>query len=219
MLIFRQHAFRQSFRHVLQERVKRSDRLAKVKSRLRRRQATGKVFDDGSPDTVPEASGEYVTGRYIGSTTTRMPHRTHTTDSNYSRRIKNSGLGGFPMPLEALQWLAQRLFPEKAKKLKRFATTLQEHPDSDKRFTRLPFAVGRNSQFKNLSREQKDELGGVEYQASRLLLIIVVCVSLSMFMADYCTLHPFLSYRLLFSLHTSPSERPTPTSFSLNIVL
>lgn len=36
MLMVRQHAFRQSFRHVQNERVRRSTRIAKLRSRLRR---------------------------------------------------------------------------------------------------------------------------------------------------------------------------------------
>lgn len=37
--------------------------------------------------------------------------------------------------------------------------------------------VGRNSRFHDLTEEQMDELGGVEYRALRVLLIIVVAVS------------------------------------------
>ena len=40
--------------------------------------------------------------------------------------------------------------------------------------------VGRNSRFKDLTDEQMDELGGVEYRALKVLLIIVVGVSVSM---------------------------------------
>lgn len=37
--------------------------------------------------------------------------------------------------------------------------------------------VGRNSRFHGLTEEQVDELGGVEYRALRVLLIIVAAVS------------------------------------------
>lgn len=40
--------------------------------------------------------------------------------------------------------------------------------------------VGRNSQFKDLSTEQLEELGGVEYRALKVLMWIIPCVSPSL---------------------------------------
>jgi hypothetical protein len=40
-----------------------------------------------------------------------------------------------------------------------------------------PLGVGRNSSMWGLSKAQKEELGGIEYRASRLLMLIVCSVS------------------------------------------
>ena len=40
--------------------------------------------------------------------------------------------------------------------------------------------VGRNSHFHDLTEEQMEELGGIEYRALKALLIIVVGVSLGL---------------------------------------
>lgn len=37
--------------------------------------------------------------------------------------------------------------------------------------------LGRNSQFKNLTSEDRDALGGIEYRSLKLLLKIIVCKS------------------------------------------
>jgi hypothetical protein len=101
------------------------------------------------------------------------------TQTMRSDKTKNSGYGGFPMPLQLLHTIAQKLAPDATKKLQR--TVTQSHVESDKPptalFTSFPLKVGRNSLFLNLTKEQKEELGGVEYRASKLLLKIVYCVS------------------------------------------
>jgi hypothetical protein len=96
-----------------------------------------------------------------------------------SDRTKNSGYGGFPMPLELVQSIAQRLAPDATKKLQRTISQapVQSYNQPSTDFTSFPLEVGRNSLFLNLTKEQKDELGGIEYRASKLLLKVVCSVS------------------------------------------
>lgn len=84
------------------------------------------------------------------------------------------------MPLEILRNLAMRFTPSITKRLQR---TLSQAPVETTRQSTLGDAfasfkpqVGRNSLFLDLTSEQKEELGGVEYRASKLLLRIVYCV-------------------------------------------
>ena len=86
------------------------------------------------------------------------------------------------MPLEVLRTVAQRLAPDATKKLER---TLSQAPvattsqfGNHNTFASFIPRVGRNSTFLDLTREQKEELGGVEYRASKLLLKIVICVGI-----------------------------------------
>lgn len=103
------------------------------------------------------------------------------TQTMRSDRTKHTGLGGFPMPLEIIRSLAQKFAPEATKKLER---TYSQAPAETRNpptalFTSFPLKVGRNSLFLNLTQEQKDELGGIEYRASKLLLKVVYSVSRS----------------------------------------
>lgn len=93
-----------------------------------------------------------------------------------TRSIKHTGYGGFPTPLEMLKTIAYRLAPEKSAKLGRTLTQEPTTAQTNDELTGL--RVGRNSRFLKLTQEQKEELGGIEYRASRLLLVIVCCVSL-----------------------------------------
>jgi len=102
------------------------------------------------------------------------------TQTMRSDRTKHTGLGGFPMPLEIIRSLAQKFAPETTKKLER---TYSQAPVDTRTpptalFTSFPLKVGRNSLFLDLTQEQKDELGGIEYRASKLLLKVVYSVSL-----------------------------------------
>ena len=85
------------------------------------------------------------------------------------------------MPFEILRNIAMRFAPNTTKKLQR---TLSQAPIEtttqslvDDAFASFKPRVGRNSLFLGLTSEQKEELGGVEYRASKLLLRIVYCVS------------------------------------------
>jgi len=101
------------------------------------------------------------------------------TQTMRSDRTKRSGYGGFPTPVQILQSLAQRFAPETTKKLER---TYSQAPAETRQppaalFTSFPLKVGRNSLFLDLTKEQKEELGGIEYRASKLLLKVVYSVS------------------------------------------
>jgi len=96
-----------------------------------------------------------------------------------SDRTKRNGYGGFPTPLQILRSLAEKFAPETTKKLER---TYSQAPVESLNpptalFTSFPLKVGRNSLFLDLTQEQKDELGGIEYRASKLLLKVVYSVS------------------------------------------
>jgi hypothetical protein len=123
------------------------------------------------------------------------------------------GFGGFPMPHELLGMLFGWLFPRAQNKLKRTVTipvtttlgglgrTMSGAPstlgrrarggsisvaEGTKPVTYISFdaVVGRNSAFHLSTKEQLEELGGVEYRALNALLWLVASVS-NLFFSDF----------------------------------
>lgn len=104
-------------------------------------------------------------------------------------RTKHRGFGGFPMPLEILSAIFHWLFPRLERQLTRTVTiprtqtiASQAGPGAPPGARLVPYisfeaVVGRNSRFHQLTKEQLDELGGVEYRSLTALLWIVGAVS------------------------------------------
>jgi hypothetical protein len=102
-----------------------------------------------------------------------------------------SGFGGFPTPFELLKMLIDRFFPKAAMTVSRTMTmprtnsiagrgTINSGITEDQKevpYISFSAVVGRNSRFHDLTEEQMDELGGVEYRGLRVLLYIVIAVS------------------------------------------
>lgn len=103
-------------------------------------------------------------------------------------RTKHSGFGGFPMPHEIARDLFSHFFPKLQRKLTRTMTLPRITTLTSRRgevgvvgakpapYISFDAIVGRNSAFQQLTKEQQDELGGVEYRALKALLWIVAGV-------------------------------------------
>lgn len=118
--------------------------------------------------------------------------RTYSLKPSVSRTqdARLSGFGGFPTPFQLAKGLVQRVAPKASLSFGKTATmprtntisgrgTMATDGTQGKEVPYISFSavVGRNSRFTDLTDEQKDELGGVEYRALRVLLYIVVGVS------------------------------------------
>jgi Trk-type K+ transport system membrane component len=98
-----------------------------------------------------------------------------------------SGFGGFPSPFELIRMAIDRFFPKASMKVTRTMTMPRTNSiagrgtinsgmaEETKEVPYISFSavVGRNSRFHDLTEEQMDELGGVEYRGLRVLLYIV----------------------------------------------
>lgn len=109
------------------------------------------------------------------------------------RHAHPESFGGFPYPWTILSRMFRRLLPTLHQKLRRTmtmprtSTLLPQNGDPAAVLTgeetrRVPYisfsaSVGRNSTFHNLTDENIEELGGVEYRALTALLWIVPLVS------------------------------------------
>ncbi|KZT72263.1 hypothetical protein DAEQUDRAFT_26204 [Daedalea quercina L-15889] len=130
----------------------------------------------------------------ITSYPSRRTQRTHTL---------HSGFGGFPMPHEIFTSLMHRFFPKLEHKLTRTMTmprtqtivSQQSVAASGRPVTYISFdaVVGRNSEFKALTAEQLEELGGVEYRALGALLWIVGGYHILIQLLSWVAIAPYMS--------------------------
>jgi hypothetical protein len=97
------------------------------------------------------------------------------------------------MPSSLLNSIISKIFPRFKRHLSRTVTmpattslvsthTAQRTPPNSKSVPYISFntTVGHNSDFKNLTNQQLEELGGLEYRALNVLLWIVGAVSISL---------------------------------------
>ncbi|KAI8970814.1 cation transport protein-domain-containing protein [Trametes punicea] len=137
-----------------------------------------------------------------------MP-RTGTINTSAShtfppRRNVHRDFGGFPMPHEILSRLFSRAFPQLERKLTRTLTMPRTRTIASERGTLPPgtrpvsyisfeAVVGRNSVFQSLSREQLEELGGVEYRALTALLWLVAGYHIGLQLLAFVVIAPYMS--------------------------
>lgn len=120
--------------------------------------------------------------------TLTVPH-TNTTHTHQTIRNKHRGFGGFPMPHEIITRIVDYFFPSLKRQLTRTVTMPRTQTIASQHGEQLspgaipvPYIsfeaiVGRNSDFRELTNDQLEELGGVEYRGLTALLWIVGGVS------------------------------------------
>ncbi|KAJ6589897.1 cation transport protein-domain-containing protein [Mycena vulgaris] len=155
----------------------------------------------------------------------------HTTIHTYppGRRAKHSGFGGFPMPHEIARNLFSRFFPKLQRKLTRSMTLPRITTLASNRgeigvvgakpapYISFDAIVGRNSAFQQLTKEQQDELGGVEYRALKALLWIVAGYHIGVQLIAFTVIAPYMAQSRWAESFQQPKQHKNITStwFSL----
>ncbi|TFK50964.1 TrkH-domain-containing protein [Heliocybe sulcata] len=135
---------------------------------------------------------------------TMSAHTIHAPTYLNGVRTKHRGFGGFPMPHEILSRMFRYFFPQVQQKLQRtmtmpMTTTIAsqrgEVPAGVKPVPYISFdaIVGRNSAFYELTNEQLEELGGVEYRALNALLWIVALYHILVQGICFIIIGPYMS--------------------------
>ena len=167
----------------------RGDRLSHVQDvpRPRSIDRTATQNNDRRKSIDISNSACYLSGLLgsMGRPTMSIPHTTASRPAP-AIRTKHSGFGGFPMPHEIISAIFRRLFPKLERQLTRTVTiprtqTLASvrdaatRPEGTRFVSYISFGavVGRNSKFEKLSKDELEELGGVEYRGLTALLWIV----------------------------------------------
>ncbi|KAI0735704.1 TrkH-domain-containing protein [Earliella scabrosa] len=153
-----------------------------------------------APD--PRQAGTGVMRRRVPQPRRRtvlMPKIESTSANKHvlGQRPKDQGLGGFPGPFQLSARLARKYFPHVYKRLVSMTSITQPKAGSAKWLTESlgGLIIGRNSDFntEELSDDQLEELGGIEYQALVLLSYIVLCYFIGMQLIAFILIAPWLS--------------------------
>ncbi|GHJ86990.1 hypothetical protein NliqN6_3392 [Naganishia liquefaciens] len=133
-----------------------------------------------------------MTRRTAASSSGRILPATSTYDSSgfprtmtLNQTAKTTGFGGFPTPLALLRTGFETIFPKQSEKLAKTLTMQRTfsnpagaaptNPEvKEVGYISFDAVVGRNSHFHDLTKDEHDELGGVEYRALRVLFWIVL---------------------------------------------
>ncbi|EJD08005.1 TrkH-domain-containing protein [Fomitiporia mediterranea MF3/22] len=139
---------------------------------------------------------------------------------------KNRGYGGFPYPTTYLYRLLQRAYRRLRnrfmgwRELKPTVTSEKTIPYSNTRESGKMYdmtktvkyfsdsfnaLIGRNSKFYDLTEENLEELGGVEYRALNALLWIVATYHILTQLLSFAIIAPYLSIRHWVSVFNPPS--------------
>ncbi|KAJ7125143.1 cation transport protein-domain-containing protein [Mycena epipterygia] len=152
----------------------------------------------------------------------------NATNTTYASR-KHSGFGGFPMPHEIAKDVFSRLFPKLQRKLTRTMTFPKTTTLASRRgemgvvgakpapYISFDAIVGRNSAFQRLTKEQQDELGGVEYRALKALLWIVAGYHIGVQLVAFTVIAPYISQPRWAEIFVPPMQHKKlrPAWFSL----
>ncbi|GAA5838941.1 hypothetical protein JCM3766R1_004535 [Sporobolomyces carnicolor] len=156
---------------------------------------------------------------------------TRTTTMPVATPAINSSFGGFPNPIKlAAEFASSRIPPlrrtqEPMPRTSTLVSTRSRRPSMEsvgqprmsKLVNYLTFdaTVGRNSRFHNLTAEQQEELGGIEYRALSLLLKIIIGYWLGIQLIAVTTVAPWLRYSAQYRPVFEATEPPiNPVFFS-----
>ncbi|KDR75691.1 hypothetical protein GALMADRAFT_248309 [Galerina marginata CBS 339.88] len=116
------------------------------------------------------------------------------------------GFGGFPSPFAIVNSVVNRVLPSVGRTLTRTVTMpasvslTPSHGGVEVGKKQVPYIsfeaiVGRNSAFHLLTRDQLEEIGGVEYRALNALLWIVPCYHISIHLIAFTIIAPYMSLK------------------------
>lgn len=112
--------------------------------------------------------------------------RPHTGTSAYNFRGRTSESGEVPTAAMSLRNRAR------SRTLASFLTRDKEEEKDPMPYLSWTPTVGRNSAFVDLTEDQREELGGIEYRALKLLAIILVCYFVGFHLLGMICLLPWI---------------------------
>ncbi|KZS87287.1 TrkH-domain-containing protein [Sistotremastrum niveocremeum HHB9708] len=165
-------------------------------------------FTEGLHHRMPRSATLQSQARSAAS---HIPHPSMV----HPMRSINKDFGGFPGPPTWVSFIFKKFFPSAQRRLKRTMTiplvttytnvagptrANNEPPNAEKSsdakgvpYVTFEARVGRNSAFEMLTREELEELGGVEYRALNVLLWIVGIYHIGLQIIGFVVIAPYVS--------------------------
>jgi len=151
-----------------------------------------------------------MAGRTLNPTSTMNSGLPRSYTLSRQERIMDRGYGGFPTPVELFRRALKYFFPKVHGRLARTMSVPRTNTLTSARgggtigglsgtgVKEVPYItfdalIGRNSKFHDLTSEQHDELGGVEYRALKSLFWIVLIYWVGTQFAGFIIMGPYIS--------------------------
>lgn len=149
------------------------------------------------------APGHNMGGRVLTRTPTTQSGAQFSRTLTINQKAKTSGYGGFPGAFALTRMAFSAVFPKIANTIHRTMTLPKVATSTDtvdttndaKSVGYISFdaVVGRNSHFHDLTKDEHDELGGVEYRALKALFWIVLLYWIGAQILAFIVAGPYLN--------------------------
>ncbi|QRV98028.1 potassium/sodium transporter [Ceratobasidium sp. AG-Ba] len=158
-----------------------------------------------------------VSSPYFPRTATGRSYGTTRVGTSTQLPSNQSGYGGFPMPHELAGRAIKKYLPQTftlPRTLTGASVAAESRPVPYISFNAI---VGRNSQFHDLSQEEQEELGGVEYRALTALLWIIAGYHIGSQLLAFVIIAPYSSMRRWSDVFREPQQHRfiPPTWFAM----
>ncbi|KAF8740254.1 TrkH protein, partial [Rhizoctonia solani] len=154
-----------------------------------------------------------VSTAYFPRTATGRSHGTTRMNPSAQLPSHQSGYGGFPMPHELIGQGIKRFFPRTMTITR--TLTMGSGGGEPRQVPYITFdaVVGRNSQFHDLTQEEQEELGGVEYRALGALLWIVPVYHFGIQLFGFVVFAPYSSMSKWAPIFREQQHRYVPPTW------
>ncbi|CAE6454324.1 unnamed protein product [Rhizoctonia solani] len=154
-----------------------------------------------------------VSTAYFPRTATGRSHGTTRMNPSAQLPSHQSGYGGFPMPHELAGRAIKRFFPQTVTLTR--TLTMGSGGGEPRQVPYITFdaIVGRNSQFHDLTQEEQEELGGVEYRALGALLWIIAVYHFGIQLFGFVVFAPYSSMSKWAPVFSEQQHRFVPPTW------
>lgn len=189
------------------EKVDGDDPLSRITSRISHESFGKKRERSNSLPPAPHEDSQTLRNHI----TIDVPHRDRpaTGASVYDRhraRTTDMDASNLASPTGQIQHIRSR---SRSRTLTSFLTRTKEEDEDPMPYLSWTPTIGRNSNFMDLSEEQREELGGIEYRALKSLALVLVCYFVGFHLLGVVILTPWINESSFRAVPEASNISPT----------